>query len=319
MSKIDIYFMDNSNNTKEEVNIIKPRSYQELLKQIKQKFQQIPKFYEIFIFDNNNIEIKINNEEKYKVINDILFIREIEEDFLGQSIFEINYNKLSEEKQEILDEKYNCILCSIIIKNEKPFLCYKCQKIFHEKCLGDWDKKCRMKNQDLICPNCRNVLKLENWNKKLDYEDNRKDDSNLMNEINELKDIKVIQNELIKKYEKYIEKTIAIFNKLLSEFNMIHNLFKFEINNQLNDIMNLYPLNFQNLDIDNLSNVIIEELNQFKFHISNNGKINLNQKKINNFIDFPNNKKSNNNLILNNIENNYNANNIKNNNAKLNL
>jgi hypothetical protein len=133
-----------------------------------------------------------------------------------------------------------------------------------------------MQNQDLICPNCRNVLKLENWNKKLDYEDNRKDDANLMNEINELRDIKVIQNELIKKYEKYIEKTIAIFNKLLSEFNMIHNLFKFEINNQLNDIKNLYPLNFQNLDIDNLSNVIIEELNQFKFHISNNGKINLN-------------------------------------------
>ena len=93
MSKIDIFLLDNSNNTKEEVNIIKPRSYQELLKQIKQKFQQIPKFYEIFIFDNNNIEIKINNEEKYKVINDILFIREIEEDILGQSIFEINYNK----------------------------------------------------------------------------------------------------------------------------------------------------------------------------------------------------------------------------------
>ena len=37
MSKIDIFLLDNSNNTKEEINIIKPQSYQELLKQIAQK------------------------------------------------------------------------------------------------------------------------------------------------------------------------------------------------------------------------------------------------------------------------------------------
>ena len=39
--------------------------------------------------------------------------------------------KLAESKQDILDEKYNCNICTIIIKKEKPYLCYKCQKIFH--------------------------------------------------------------------------------------------------------------------------------------------------------------------------------------------
>ena len=49
----------------------------------------------------------------------------------------MNYNKLSESKQDILDEKYNCYICNSNIKNENPYFCYICQKIFHEKCLKD--------------------------------------------------------------------------------------------------------------------------------------------------------------------------------------
>ena len=172
------------------------------MNQLEQKYKNISN-YDLFIFDNKNNEIKINNESKFNLLDNILFIREKEENNfeLEQSIFEINYNKLSESRQEILDEKYSCILCSIIIKNENPFLCYKCQKIFHEKCLKDWDKKCKSQNKKLICPNCRNELSIENWNKKINYEDNRKEDGNLMNKYNKLKDKIIKQNELIQKYE----------------------------------------------------------------------------------------------------------------------
>ena len=202
MSKLDIFLLDQSNNTKKEFNILKPKTYKDLLNQLGQKYKNISNF-DLFIFDKKNNEIKINNESKFNLLNNILFIREKQENNLklDQSIFEINYNKLSESRQEILDEKYSCILCSIIIKNENPFLCYKCQKIFHEKCLKDWDKKCKSQNKKLICPNCRNELSIENWNKKINYEDNRKEDGNLMNKYNKLKNKIIKQNELIQKYE----------------------------------------------------------------------------------------------------------------------
>ena len=75
----------------------------------------------------------------------------------------------------------------MIIKNENPYLCYQCQKIFYVKCLDNWDKKCKQENKKFFCPNCRNELPKENWNKKIDFEGNRKDNANLMNRINEYK------------------------------------------------------------------------------------------------------------------------------------
>ena len=160
MSKINIFILDNFNNEKEEIIINKPKTYQELLKYLNDK----NKLYEIFIYDSNK-KIIINNEDKYKIIKDVIFIKEI--DKLDKSIFSINYDKLSESIQEIIDDKYNCNICSIIIKKENPFLCYKCQKIFHEKCLKEWDNKCKIHNKLLECPNCRNKLSIEKWNKKL--------------------------------------------------------------------------------------------------------------------------------------------------------
>jgi len=271
MSRVDIFLLDDSNNSKEEINIIKPKSYKELLIQLRLKLKNIPEYFEIFIIDNNK-EIKINNEDKYKIIKDILFIREIEKNILGQSVFEINYNQLSELDKEKLDEKFNCILCTVLIKNENPYLCYKCQNIFHERCLKEWDLRCRAQNKNLICPNCRNELPIERWNKKLDYEENRKVNANLINKVNELKDNEMIQTELIKKYEKYIEKTIEIFKNILNQLNSLHKLMKLPDNNKLNFLINEYPLNFQNLEINNISNVIDEELIKFTNYFKKNNK-----------------------------------------------
>ena len=267
MSGINIFIIDNENNIKEETNMKKPKQYQQLIEQLKNELNTNPENLEVFIIDKNNQELKINNEENYKLIEDIIFIREIDEDMFRQTLFEKNYNKLSESKQEKLDQKYNCNICSEIIKNENPYLCYVCQKIFHEKCLKKWDEKCKSQNKNFECPDCRNELPLEKWNKKLDFEENRKDSANLMNEINECKMSKNMNNnmnmikgkkidelkdylnekkELIFHYEKYIEKTIEIFKNLLDELNSIHSLLKLDDNNKLNNLINKFSLNIKN-------------------------------------------------------------------------
>ena len=256
----------------------------------------------LFVLDEHNNEIKINSDLNYNKINDILFIREINKNNLDLSIFNLNYNLLFESKQEILDEKYSCLLCSIIIKNEKPYFCYKYQKIFHDKCLNDWNKKCKLQNKNFSCPNCRNELAIENWNKKLDYEESRIDDANLMNKINEyklnhkmneniniIKDRKINElieknnhlNELIKKYENYINKTIVVFNNILNKIELMHSLFNLGNNFQLNELLNINQFIEDNLDknINNISNVINEELEKFVEHIINNYKIEINNVK----------------------------------------
>ena len=59
MSKLNIFFLDNLNNIKEELHIIKPKTYQDLLNQLSQKYQNMSN-YELFISDNEDNKIKIN-------------------------------------------------------------------------------------------------------------------------------------------------------------------------------------------------------------------------------------------------------------------
>ena len=173
--QVGLYLLDDSNNIIEEANLRKPETFSKLLNLIPKKFKNLKAHFNIFYLSENNEEMIINNNGEYQLSKNILFIREIKNDYmnLSKSIFEINYDKLSESKQDILDEKYNCYICSEQIKKEKPFLCYKCQKIFHKKCLEMWSKKRKSQNQVLACPNCRNELPLEEWKFKLDFEEFR--------------------------------------------------------------------------------------------------------------------------------------------------
>jgi len=242
MSRISIVLFDNLNNVKQEGTMLKPKTFEKLLDKIKLKFKNLPENYEIFILDKNNKEKKISTEEDYYLISDKLFIREIDNNILEQSLYEINYNKLPESKKEILDERYNCVLCISTIKNENPYFCYKCQKIFHEKCLKNWDKECKLHNQILKCPNCRNALPIESWSKKLYYEEDRKLMADLIDKINDYeKEINDIMNEnnnknkinpkqinyfdMLKDYELYIEQTVKCFKHILKKINLIHSLF----------------------------------------------------------------------------------------------
>ena len=163
-AKIDLLLLDNSNNLIEERNVPKPDTYDELQLIIKNSFIKLPQNYQIFYRDEYNFENIIKNNNDYKLAKDILFIIELKkEENKKESMYESNYDKLSESKQNILDEKYNCNICEEDIKEEKPLLCYRCQKLFHKKCLENWNDKCNEKNVKFNCPKCKYELSLKDW------------------------------------------------------------------------------------------------------------------------------------------------------------
>ena len=181
--------------------------------------------------------MKIDNDEQYKLCKDILLIREIEPN-ISQSIFTMNYNKLSESKQEILDEKYCCQICKIFIKQEKPLICYRCQKIFHQKCLTDWDNKKKSQNQKLSCPNCRKELPIELWEKKLDFEDEKEKEIQLLEKIRRYELNKRIDNKVNqikeKQFEELFEDLRYNYKKIFYYINKINSLIDNKNENEIN-------------------------------------------------------------------------------------
>ena len=65
---MDLFVLDNLNVTIGESSIIKPKTYEDLLQLLKSQEKNLPNFYEIFILDQNNKEIIINSNDKYKLI-----------------------------------------------------------------------------------------------------------------------------------------------------------------------------------------------------------------------------------------------------------
>lgn len=283
MSKINVILFDTTNKFKKEIRISKPKSYQLLLNHIKNRFKY--KYFEVYTLEEKDEIIKIDNEEKYKSINNLLVIREIDTNELRQSTFKQNFNELTESRQSILGVKYNCAICLIMIENENPFFCYQCQNIFHEKCLKDFDKKCKLENKDFVCPTCRDKLSIEEWKKKLDFEDNKNEYGDLLEQIKQNKFIVGIYNLLMKKKTKKIreinkknkelnehlktfkEKIGNILLNILKKVDFFNSLIKMSDNNDLNNLINIFPLNYEN-KLDDISNAINDKFEKLKDYIN---------------------------------------------------
>ena len=172
------------------------------------------------------------------------------QNYLAGSLFSSNYDELPESKKEILNEKYNCAICFQMIKREKPFFCYVCQKIFHIKCLKNWDSQLSEQNKILTCPFCKNVLPLEFWQQKLGYEDDRYSDAIYMSEINDFKKYKQHVSHLLKDILQIINEIYSLIN---SKNIKIVKLFKKWI--------------YTNYSENNISNNILKNLKVLKEYI----------------------------------------------------
>ena len=202
-----VCLLDNLNKKLEEEKTIKtPKTYQELVTQIKNEFTKLPNDYTIFYLTNNKSEVIINeNDDEYKLSRDIIFVRQKEEIKIKESLYNKIYNMLPESSKEFIDEIYNCFICNDNIKNENPYFCYICQKIFHINCLGDWNKQKQSKNEVLNCPNCRNELPLELWKQQLNFEEKKSRAAEIMNMINEYELANNLNNNLNYINEKIIK------------------------------------------------------------------------------------------------------------------
>ena len=90
--------------------------------------------------------------------------------------------------------------------------------------------------------------------------------------LEELKVNNIKLNKLVKKYEKYINKTFEIFSNILNKLNSTHSALKLKNNIKLDELLKTNQFNIDNLDINNISNIINEEFDQFINTIKNNSK-----------------------------------------------
>ena len=305
--KIDIFLLDKTNNLIEEINIIKPKTYQILNATLKNNLKNLPEFFTLFYPSANNREIEIHNDEEYQLLKDTLFIRETEKIDLGKSIFDLAYGVLDESKRDILDEKYNCFICTENIKHENPLFCYICQKIFHYKCLENWSKQKQKINEKLKCPYCNKELPLEEWKQKLDFEENKHKDAEL---INQLKRDNMIKNEIFDKFKEYKNKSSKLFISIINIINDLNYLLSH--NNDYKNNVNKYikEISDDNVDlqIDNISQVIFGLLKNLENFIKNKNNYNQFDKNIN----IINNNKNNNIININEIKEIPNIKNINN-------
>ena len=245
------------------------------LKEIKQYKLPKPKSLEdVKIFIEKNISkniiilthlgkgkhiVKTQSDYEYASYYNTIYVRKIEGGSanLAESIFTRNLNKLPESKQDIITEKYTCSICLELIKNENPLFCYVCQKIFHHKCLENWEKQQKEKNKKLSCPNCRNELPLNKWKEKLDFKETRENDANIMSQMN--------SGSL--SANQYIIKSNELFEKILNKLNEIHSLINSKENKKLTDLMNKIKNNLSTPSIDDITFEILEQLDFIKNYI----------------------------------------------------
>jgi uncharacterized protein YbaR (Trm112 family) len=282
-NKINICLVDKSNKKIDQMNIVRPKTYEELLNQIKKGLKVSPDEYTIF-YKNKNAEVIINGNNEYNKSNDILFIRK-NETIMGFSLLDDSDYKLTESTKSQLEEEFNCNICKEFIKIEKPYFCHICQKIFHHKCLEDWGKKRNSFNEILNCPYCRNELPLEQWKEKMDYEE-------LIKQIIALKEDNFKQTQLIhslkstirklknnseinknkEELDEYLQNSFLLIKDIIYKINEISSYIQQKSNDNLINILPLLSTDYVKTSLDNISSLILGELENIQKYVKNSQK-----------------------------------------------
>ena len=195
-----------------------------------------------YINNNPDYKKKLSEQEYNNIINIKIgkkFILEHNNDIKKQ-IFDYK-NKIEDLKNQLIDiqkEKENKDKQIKDLKNHLADI-QKDTQIIIDKILEQNEKEIKNLKENNIKYE-KEIFNLENEKYKIDYNNN--------------------QNEMVKKYEIYTNKTLELFKNIIDELNSINIILKVEKNNDFNDIK------IENVDI--ISNFINEELKQIKNFIS---------------------------------------------------
>ena len=161
-----------------------------------------------------------------------------------------------------------------------------------------WENICKLDNKSFICPKCKYELPLFKWKVKINYEDEKNYETNMLVELNKIKNkykenldnniydnYKDKYNILRNEYYMYIENESNllknIFNKSIGIISLINNDNIKKYDKDFNNFNEIYNNTFTNLKIieNCISNKIndnqkLNENNINKINISNNLPIN---------------------------------------------
>ena len=257
-TELKVILLDDNLKEIKEYRLPKPKLFSDLKTFLEKNISK-----NIFVLTSlGEYKKEILNQPNYEYASNYnkIYVRKIESGFdnLKESKFTRNLNKLPESKQDIIIEKYSCSICLELIKNEKPYFCYVCQKIFHHKCLEIWERQQKEKNKKLSFPNCRNELPLNKWKEKLDFEENRENDANIMSHMNS----GIKSNEL--------------FGKILTELNEIYSIINSSENKNLTILIDGIKNNIPGPSINDITFEILDQLENIKNYIKIKSGINNN-------------------------------------------
>ena len=273
-TELKVILLDDNLKEIKEYRLPKPKLFSDLKTFLEKNISK-----NIFVLTSlGEYKREVLNQSDYEYASNYnkIYVRKIESGFdnLKESKFTRNLNKLPESKQDIIIEKYSCSICLELIKNEKPYFCYVCQKIFHHKCLEIWERQEKEKNKKLSCPNCRNELPLNKWKEKLDFEENRENDANIMSHM--------ISGDLSE--NQYIIKSNELFGKILTELNEIYSLINSSENKNLTNLIDGIKNNIPGPSINDITFEILDQLENIKIYIkikSGNNNNSANKKDLN--------------------------------------
>ena len=100
-ANLNIIYLNESNNIYGGATIVKPKSYDKLIQKLQKLYPNFNEQYVLLIIENGQ-EIIVDGDKQYSLIKNKIYLRKLGENNSQKSMYEVNYEKLSESNKSII-------------------------------------------------------------------------------------------------------------------------------------------------------------------------------------------------------------------------